>query len=97
MSKVNLADYSGGIVPSVNKSTIEAIDVLVPSSRDEQQKIAECLEAIDQMISAQNQKVESLKAHKKALCSSSFRSPAPPPRSSVSRVSPATGRRNHLM
>lgn len=75
MSKVNLADYSGGIVPSVNKSTIEAIDVLVPSSRDEQQKIAECLETIDQMISAQNQKVESLKAHKKGLMQQLFPQP----------------------
>ncbi len=75
MSKVNLADYSGGIVPSVNKSTIEAIDVLVPSSRDEQQKIAECLEAIDQMISAQNQKVESLKVHKKGLMQQLFPQP----------------------
>lgn len=75
MSKVNLADYSGGIVPSVNKSTIEAIDVLVPSSRNEQQKIAECLEAIDQMISAQNQKVESLKAHKKGLIQQLFPQP----------------------
>ena len=75
MSKVNLADYSGGIVRSVNKSTIEAIDVLVPSSRDEQQKIAECLEAIDQMISAQNQKVESLKAHKKGLMQQLFPQP----------------------
>ncbi|MCI7548792.1 MAG: restriction endonuclease subunit S [Bacteroides sp.] len=75
MSKVNLADYSGGIVPSVNKSTIEAIDVLVPSSRDEQQKIAECLEAIDQMISAQNQKVESLKVHKKGLMQQIFPQP----------------------
>lgn len=75
MSKVNLADYSGGIVPSVNKSTIEAIDVLVPSSRDEQQKIAECLEAIDQMLSAQNQKVESLKAHKKGLMQQLFPQP----------------------
>ncbi len=75
MSKVNLADYSGGIVPSVNKSTIEAIDVLVPSSRDEQQKIAECLEAIDQMISAQNQKVESLKINKKGLMQQLFPQP----------------------
>ena len=75
MSKVNLADYSGGIVPSVNKSTIEAIDVLVPSSLDEQQKIAECLKAIDQMISAQEQKVESLKAHKKGLMQQLFPRP----------------------
>ena len=75
MSNVNLANYSGGIVPSVNKSTIEAIDVLVPSSRDEQQKIAECLEATDRMISAQKQKVESLKAHKKGLMQQLFPQP----------------------
>ena len=42
---------------------------------EEQNEIVECLEAIDQMISAQNQKVESLKAHKKGLMQQLFPQP----------------------
>lgn len=72
VSRINLADYSGGIVPSVNKSTIEAIEVMVPNSQEEQLKIASCLLAIDKLISAQNHKVESLKAHKKGLMQQLF-------------------------
>jgi type I restriction enzyme S subunit len=34
---------------------------------NEQQKIADCLSSIDELISAQSQKLESLKAHKKGL------------------------------
>ena len=41
----------------------------------EQQKIAECLDAADQMISAQEQKVESLKSHKKGLMQQLFPQP----------------------
>lgn len=75
VSRINLADYSGGIVPSVNKSTIEAIEVMVPNSQEEQLKIASCLLAIDKLISAQNHKVESLKAHKKGLMQQLFPQP----------------------
>lgn len=72
MSQVNLADYSGGIVPSVNKSTIEAITVLIPHNPSEQQKIADCLSSLDEEISAQQQKVEALKEHKKGLMQKLF-------------------------
>lgn len=75
VSKINFADYSGGIVPSVNKSTIEAIEVMVPNSQEEQLKIASCLLAIDKLISTQNHKVESLKAHKKGLMQQLFPKP----------------------
>lgn len=75
VSRINLADYSGGIVPSVNKSTIEAIEVMVPNSQEEQLKIASCLLAIDKLISAQNHTVESLKAHKKGLMQQLFPHP----------------------
>lgn len=50
------------------------IKVLVPSF-EEQKKIAECLEAEDKMIAAQQQKVESLKAHKKGLMQQLFPNP----------------------
>lgn len=48
--------------------------IRVPSFA-EQQKIAEFLEAEDQMIAAQKQKVESLKAHKKGLMQQLFPQP----------------------
>lgn len=48
--------------------------VVIPSFA-EQKKIAECLEAEDRMISAQEQKVESLKAHKKGLMQQLFPQP----------------------
>lgn len=38
----------------------------------EQQKIAECLTSIDELISAQTQKIEALKAHKKGLMQQLF-------------------------
>jgi len=39
---------------------------------DEQQKIADCLSSIDNLITAQSQKIESLKAHKKGLMQQLF-------------------------
>lgn len=48
---------------------------MVCPSLAEQKQIAECLEAEDWMISAQEQKVESLKAHKKGLMQQLFPQP----------------------
>ena len=48
--------------------------IFVPSFA-EQKRIAECLEAEDKMIAAQEQKVESLKAHKKGLRQQLFPKP----------------------
>ena len=75
MSQVNLADYSGGIVPSVNKSTIELIPVLLPSTLEEQHKIAECLSEMDELIAAQGKKVDALKEKKKGLMQQLFPQP----------------------
>ena len=72
MSKINLADYSGGIVPSVNKSTIEAIPVLVPSTIKEQKKISSFLLEIDNLIILQAQKVDALKEKKKGMMQQMF-------------------------
>lgn len=74
MSGIDLADHSGGAVPSVNKSTLESIPVYCPTVK-EQQKIADCLSSLDEVIGLQGRKVEALKAHKKALMQSLF--PAP--------------------
>jgi type I restriction enzyme S subunit len=39
---------------------------------DEQEKIAECLTEIDNLITAQTEKIEQLKAHKKGLMQGLF-------------------------
>lgn len=72
MSKVNLADYAGGIVPSVNKSTIETISVFIPPTIAEQKKIASCLSDIDSLIAAQSQIVAAVKEKKKGLIQQLF-------------------------
>lgn len=48
--------------------------LFVPSI-EEQQKIAECLETLDNLISAESKKLESLKAHKKGLMQQLFPQP----------------------
>ena len=40
--------------------------------RDEQQKIADCLSSLDELITAQSQKLEALKTHKKGLMQQLF-------------------------
>lgn len=72
MSNVNLADYAGGIVPSVNKSTVETISVLIPPTIAEQKKIASCLSDIDSLIAAQNRIVAAVKEKKKGLIQQLF-------------------------
>ena len=72
MSKVNLADYAGGIVPSVNKSTIETISVFIPPTIAEQKKIASCLSDIDSLIAAQSLIVDAVKEKKKGLMQQLF-------------------------
>jgi len=39
---------------------------------DEQQRIADCLTSLDDLITAQTQKLSALKAHKKALMQQLF-------------------------
>ncbi|GFO76065.1 type I restriction enzyme, S subunit [Bathymodiolus platifrons methanotrophic gill symbiont] len=71
LSQVNLIEYSGGVVPSCNKSTLENISVF-SAELEEQQKIADCLSSLDNLITAQAQKIESLKDHKKGLMQQLF-------------------------
>jgi len=69
--QVPLIEYAGGVVPSVNKSAIEQIQVSYPQP-DEQRKIADCLTSLDGVITAQGRKVEALKAHKLGLMQQLF-------------------------
>jgi len=58
-------------VPIINKTLFSSVKILVPKL-PEQQKIADCLSSLDELITAQAQKVEALKTHKKALMQQLF-------------------------
>jgi type I restriction enzyme, S subunit len=55
----------------ITKGTIEAWESSFPII-DEQQKIADCLSSIDDLVTAQTQKLSTLKTHKKALTQQLF-------------------------
>jgi len=69
--KIDLNRHCGGAVPSVNKSTLQAIKICVPALQ-EQQKIADCLSSLDEVIELEAKKLEALKAHKKGLMQQLF-------------------------
>jgi type I restriction enzyme S subunit len=71
MEQISLIDHAGGVVPSVNKSAIEAIPVKFPKVA-EQQRIADCLKPIDDLIAAETKKLDTLKTHKKGLMQQLF-------------------------
>ncbi len=61
----------GATINSINGRHFIKYEFYVPESF-EQQKIADCLSAIDELITAQSQKIEALKTHKKGLMQQLF-------------------------
>lgn len=61
----NLAGQTA--VPIINKSAFEKFVIHKPKTLSEQQKIATCLSSLDEVITAESQKLEVLKDHKKGL------------------------------
>jgi type I restriction enzyme, S subunit len=60
---------------SINDGDLLALPVPLPSGQSslkEQQKIADCLSSLDELIAAQARKVDALKAHKKGLMQQLF-------------------------
>lgn len=57
---------------NLSKSSVTDFPVLLPLSEKEQQKIADCLSSVDELIASQTAKVEALKEHKKALMQQLF-------------------------
>jgi type I restriction enzyme S subunit len=66
-----LKHNEAGGVPSLSKTIIEKIQTAVPET-PEQQKIADCLSSLDELITAQARKVEALTTHKKGLMQQLF-------------------------
>lgn len=61
----------GGIIKTITKEVLTNFNINLPSLK-EQQKIANCLSSVDELIEAQTQKIEDLQAHKKGLLQQLF-------------------------
>lgn len=59
-------------VPIISKSVFENFVIIIPEQKKEQQKIADCLSSIDDLIISTVKKIEALKAHKKGLMQQLF-------------------------
>jgi type I restriction enzyme S subunit len=62
-------------LPIINKTDFSQIAILHPEDKSEQQRIASCLSSLDALITAETQKHEALKTHKKGLMQQLFPSP----------------------
>jgi type I restriction enzyme S subunit len=63
---------AGGNINNLNNTVLEEFNFPIPPSETEQQKIAECLSTLDELIGAEGQKLDALKAHKKGLIQQLF-------------------------
>jgi type I restriction enzyme, S subunit len=69
-------DFDDGIKQTnLRKEDVLSCPLRVPPLPDEQQRIADCLTSLDNLITAQIQKLETLKTHKKGLMQQLFPSP----------------------
>ena len=57
---------------TLGQREFEDLELLIPSLVEEQQRIADCLSSLDELITAQTQKFDALKAHKKGLMQQLF-------------------------
>jgi len=72
-ASIGMGQFSSGSgVPTLNRNDVHAFSSAVPISLTEQQKIADCLTSLDELIAAQARKVEALKTHKKGLMQQLF-------------------------
>ena len=73
LTMADLAPFvTGAAPPKLTLGKLKAIPVPVPPTPAEQQKIADCLSSVDELIAAQARKVAALKTHKKGLMQQLF-------------------------
>ncbi|PTA48663.1 hypothetical protein C9I43_16440 [Shewanella morhuae] len=63
---------AGGNREGLNFAQIRSFSIPIPPNVEEQQKIADCLSSLDELLSAHNQKLDTLKAHKTGLMQQLF-------------------------
>ncbi|MFG6685104.1 restriction endonuclease subunit S [Mariniflexile sp. HNIBRBA6329] len=65
-------NIAGNEPPNLSFQQISDIVVFIPKEKTEQQKIASCFSTLDELISAQTEKIEQLQQHKKGLMQGLF-------------------------
>lgn len=63
---------TGQAQPGLSVDVLEKVPVAIPKDDKEQQRIADCLTSLDDLIAAQTQKLDALKTHKKGLMQQLF-------------------------
>ena len=63
---------TGAAPPKLTLGKLKGIPIPLPPKPAEQQKIAECLSSVDELMAAQARKVDALKTHKKGLMQQLF-------------------------
>jgi type I restriction enzyme S subunit len=63
---------SVGAQPNLNLEQMSSFSFAYPENPNEQQKIASCLSSLDELITAQTEKIAQLKLHKKGLMQGFF-------------------------
>ena len=72
LNSIDLGEFLTGMAqPKLNRAKLDIIPVPLPDEK-EQQKIADCFSALDTLITAQVEKIETLKLHKKGLMQGLF-------------------------
>jgi len=71
-------ESQGSKVLGISGGKLSKIKIPFPSDKAEQQKIADCLASLDELITAQAQKLDKLKIHKKGLMQQHSRQKAKP-------------------
>jgi len=73
LNSKNIEDFLTGMAqPKLNRQKLDLIPIHLPKSEEEQQKIASCLSSLDELITAQLEKIEQLQQHKKGLMQGLF-------------------------
>lgn len=63
---------TGQAQPGLSVDVLEKIPIAIPEQNAEQNKIADCLSSLDELIGAESQKLTALKAHKKGIMQQLF-------------------------
>lgn len=76
LTMIDLSEFvTGAAPPKMTLGKLKAIPIPISPRDDEHEAIAGCLSAIDDRITAEGEKVEALKAHKKGLMQQLFPTP----------------------
>lgn len=63
---------TGQAQPGLSIDVLEKVNCAVPKDEKEQQKIADCLSSVDDLLTLETQKLDTLKVHKKGLMQQLF-------------------------